>query len=73
MSSASTTYRNIEYRLLPGSEAAALQLLRLWDACRFVWNEFKEACELQNSLARGRKTEGRSFFTLGHAFKGPVG
>ena len=66
---APTTYRNVKFRLLPGSEATALQLLRLWDACRFVWNEIKEARELQYSHACGRMIESPTFFTLGKAFK----
>ena len=39
----STTYRNVIYRLLPGDAATANQLLGIWDACRFTWNEIKEA------------------------------
>ena len=43
----SPTYRNITYRLLPGDVATANKLLGTWDACRYAWNEVKEARELQ--------------------------
>ena len=65
----STTYRNVIYRLLPGDAATANQLLGIWDACRFTWNEIKEAREIQYSHACGRRIESPTFFTLGTAFK----
>ena len=40
-------YLNITNRLNPGSAATAKRLLRIWDACRFAWNEGKAAYELQ--------------------------
>ena len=65
----STTYRNVIYRLLPGDAATANQLLGIWDACRFTWNEIKEAREIQYAHACGRRIESPTFFTLGTAFK----
>ncbi len=69
MMTAPTTYRNVKYRLLPGYSATGMRLASLWDACRFTWNEIKEARELQYSHACGRKVEAPTFFTLGTAFK----
>ena len=69
MTSDAITHRNVKYRLLPGSEATALQLLRLRDACRFTGNETREARELQYSHACGRSVEAPTFFTFGNAFK----
>ena len=65
----STTYRNVVYRLSPGDAATANQLLGIWDACRFTWNEIKEAREIQYAHACGRRIESPTFFTLGKAFK----
>ncbi len=62
------TYRNIEYRLLPGSESTANELLSIWDACRFAWNEVKAAHELLYEHACGRKIEAPTFFHFGKAF-----
>ena len=62
------TYRNIEYRLLPGSESTANELLSIWDACRFAWNEVKAAQELLYEHACGRKIEAPTFFNFGKAF-----
>ena len=33
-----TAYRNVVFRLHPGSERTAKQLLGIWDGCRFAWN-----------------------------------
>ena len=65
----STTYRNVIYRILPGDAATANQLPGIWDACRFTWNEIKDAREIQYQHACGRKIESPTFFTLGTAFK----
>ena len=65
----SATYRNVIYRLLPGDAATANQLLGIWDACRFTWNEIKEAREIQYEHACGRKIASPTFFTLRTAFK----
>ncbi len=35
-----TTYRNITYRLIPGSQSKASKLSGQAGACRFVWNHF---------------------------------
>ena len=67
--SESTTYRNVVYRLSPGDAATANLLLGIRDACRFAWNEIKEAREIQYEHACGRKIESPTFFTLGTAFK----
>ena len=34
----STTYRNIAYRLIPGTRRKAVFLSRCAGACRYVWN-----------------------------------
>ena len=65
----SPTYRNITYRLLPGDVATANKLLGTWDACRYAWNEVKEARELQYAHACGRQIESPTTFTLFNAFK----
>ena len=59
----------MKYRLLPDDRATALRLVSLWDACRYVRNDFKEAREIQYSHACGRRVESPTFFTLGKAFK----
>ena len=64
-----TTYRNITYRLYPGDIGTAERLLGIWDACRFAWNEVKEAREIQYAHACGREIESPTFFTFGRAFK----
>ena len=61
-------YRNITYRLYPGSAATAKRLLRIWDACRFAWNEVKAAYELQYEHACGREIAQPTFMTFGPAF-----
>ncbi len=67
-----TAYRNITYRLIPGSESKARKLAGQAGACRFVWNHFlgrnKEMMELWKrypELAAKPKT---SFFSLGVQF-----
>ncbi len=54
--------------MLPGSESAASELLGIWDACRFAWNEVKAAHELLYEHACGRKMEAPMFFNFGKAF-----
>ena len=61
-------YRNIPYRLYPGSAATAKRLLRIWDACRFAWNEAKAAYELHDEHACGREIAKPTFMTFGPAF-----
>ena len=62
-------YRNTTFRLYAGSEETANRLLRIWDGCRFAWNEVKEAYEIQYEHACGRPIDWPSFFTLGKAFR----
>ena len=62
-------YRNVTFRLHPGDEGTARKLLRIWDGCRFAWNEMKEACGIQYSHACGRTIAAPTFFTLGKAFR----
>ena len=64
-----TAYRNVVFRLHPGSERTAKQLLGIWDGCRFAWNLIKEAYEIQYVHACGRPIDSPSFFTLGKAFR----
>ena len=64
-----TTHRNVTFRLLPGTQERAEQLLGTARAVRYTWNEVKEARELHYSHAAGRTLESPTFFTLGKAFK----
>ena len=63
------TYRNVTFRLYPGDEDTANRLLRIWDGCRFAWNEVKEAYEIQYAYACGRPIDAPVFFNLGKAFR----
>ena len=67
-----STYRNIIYRLLPGSRANARRLAGQAGACRFVWNtvlgQHNDAFE--EAKANGEKPPSVSFFSLGKEFTG---
>ena len=64
------TYRNVIYRLLPGSRANARRLAGQAGACRFVWNtilgQHNDAHE--DAKANGEKPPSVSFFSLGKEF-----
>ena len=67
-----TAYRNITYRLIPGSESKARKLSGQAGACRFVWNYFLGENQGQMELWR-RYPEltakpQTSFFSLGVQF-----
>ncbi len=68
--SETSTYRNIIYRLLPGSRANARRLAGQAGACRFVWNtilgQHNDAHE--EAKANGEKPPSVSFFSLGKEF-----
>ena len=68
--SETSTYRNIIYRLLPGSRANARRLTGQAGACRFVWNtilgQHNDAYEA--AKANGEKPPSVSFFSLGKEF-----
>ncbi len=68
--SETSTYRNIIYRLLPGSRANARRLAGQAGACRFVWNtilgQHDDAHE--EAKADGEKPPSVSFFSLGKEF-----
>ena len=70
--SETTTYRNIVYRLLPGSVANARRPAGQAGACRFVWNtllgQHNDAHE--DAKANGEKPPSVSFFSLGTEFTG---
>ena len=67
-----TTYRNITYRLIPGSQSKASKLSGQAGACRFVWNYFLG--ENQDQMNRHRvfpdnhPKPSTSFFSLGVEF-----
>ena len=63
-------YRNVTYRLLPGSRARARRLARIAGACRFVWNEMLDQQEQLHAIARmcGAAPPPVTYFTLGKAF-----
>ena len=68
--SETSTYRNIIYRLLPGSKASARRLAGQAGTCRFVWNtmlgQHNDAHE--EAKANGEKPPSVSFFSLGKEF-----
>ena len=64
-----TVYRNVTFRLHPGSKETANRLLRIWDGCRFVWNELKEGYEIWYGHACGRAIQPPAFFVLSKAFR----
>ncbi len=64
-------YRQVTYRLLPGSRAKARKLAATAGACRFVWNAMLDQQEQLVAAARlagADRLPGVSFFTLGKAF-----
>ncbi len=64
-------YRQVIYRLLPGSRAKARKLAATAGACRFVWNTILDQQEQLVAAARlagADRLPGVSFFTLGKAF-----
>ena len=63
------THQNVTFRLLPGTQERAEQLLGTARAVRYTWKKVKEARELQYSHAAGRTIESPTCFTLGKAFK----
>ncbi len=65
-----SAYRNITYRLLPGSRSNAKQLAGLAAACRFVWNAILAAQSEAYKKAKeaGEKPPSISFFSLGKQF-----
>ena len=70
MADDTTEYRNVTYRLLPGSRANARKLAAVAGACRFVWNEMLDQQEQLYTIARmcGAKPPAPTYFTLGVAF-----
>ena len=48
-------YRNIEYRLLPGSKANGAKLDGLAGACRYVWNRVR--AEIEEEYREGKEAE----------------
>ena len=64
-------YRQVIYRLLPGSRAKARKLAATAGACRFVWNAMLDQQEQLVAAARlagADRLPGVSFFTLGKTF-----
>ena len=72
MSEQASTYRNITYRLLPGSRAKAQRLAGLAGACRFVWNAIlaEQNAAYKKAKEAGEKPPSVSFFSLRGFFKG---
>ncbi len=66
-------YRNIVYRLLPGSSSKAKKLAGLAGACRFVWNTMLAQQNEVYAKVKGSeeklKPPSVSFFSLGKRFK----
>ncbi len=64
-----TAYRNITYRLIPGSESKARKLAGQAGACRFVWNHFlgenRKQMELWRRYPELTAKPSTSFFSLG--------
>ncbi len=67
-----TAYRNITYRLIPGSESKARKLAGQAGACRFVWNHFlgenRKQMELWRRYPELTAKPKISFFSLGVQF-----
>ena len=66
-----TEYRQIVYRLLPGTREKARKLAAVAGACRFVWNTMLDQQEQLVAAARlagAERLPSVSFFTLGKAF-----
>ena len=64
------TYRNVTYRLIPGTRAKARDLARTAGAARYVWNRILADQQHLYQIARifGGKPPSVSFATLGKAF-----
>ena len=67
-----TAYRNITYRLIPGSESKARKLAGQAGTCRFVWNHFlgenRKQMELRQRYPELTAKPKTSFFSLGVQF-----
>ena len=71
-----TEYRNIVYRLIPGTSTKAQKLAAQAGACRFVWNEmlgrqkgaYAEAQNRKEKGIKGEKPPSVSFFALSKTF-----
>ena len=65
-----TTYRQIVYRLLPGTQSVARQLAGQAGACRFVWNEMlaRHKAGYEEAKAKGEKSPSVSVFSLNNRF-----
>ncbi len=65
-----SAYRNITYRLLPGSRSKAKHLAGLAGACRFVWNAIlaEQSEAYRKAKEAGEKPPSVSFFSLGKRF-----
>ena len=63
-------YRQVVYRVAPGTESRARQLAAIAGACRFVWNELLDQQAQLHTMARmcGGRTPSPTWFTLGKAF-----
>lgn len=64
------TYRNITYRLVPGTAVRARKLASTAGACRYVWNTVladQQGLYL-SARAAGAEPPSVSFFTLGQAY-----
>ena len=68
--SAETEYRQIVFRLHPGSRERARKLASVAGACRFVWNELLDQQDRLYTIARmcASKPPSPDFFTLSEAF-----
>ncbi len=65
-----SAYRNITYRLLPGSRSNAKHLAGLAGACRFVWNAIlaEQSEAYKKAKEAGEKPPSVRFFSLGKRF-----
>ncbi len=67
-----TAYRNITYRLIPGSESKARKLAGQAGACRFVWNHFlgenRDQMNRHRVFPDNHHKPSISFFSLGVEF-----
>ena len=63
-------YRQIVYRVVPGTAARARRLAAIAGACRFVWNELLDQQDQLHVAARmcGGRAPSPTWFTLGKAF-----
>ena len=70
MSESTTEFRQVTFRLLPGSRRRAQKLAAVAGACRFVWNEMLDQQDqlYAAALLCGARPPAPTFFTLGKAF-----